>query len=296
MYYSIKQIEVFLRTSKTLSITKTANDLNMTVPAAWKHIKNLEELCEKELFSRKEKQLSLTKVGEDLAINAANFLREKNIFSQKIQSITKNSQHNICISITNTIYNHTLPFISKFLNKEPETKLNMCVDKWSDQQKLMPSSNHDFFIISDPLSYSNRWNIIHLGKLEFVLTASSSNKISSNINITIPDLSEEKFLITNSDSTTTKHQIKLMKKWRINKEPQYLDSYLAIKEAVKANIGISILPKSIIVDDVDSNKLKIIPIDIENFSIDIILAHKNKKVLNKTNNTFKNFFVRSFKI
>ncbi|CAH0538553.1 LysR family transcriptional regulator [Vibrio marisflavi] len=295
MYYSIRQIEVFLRTTETLSITKTAQALNMTVPAAWKHIHNLEQLCQKQLFSRQGKTFLLTPEGVNLAKKAEVFLQARDQLSSSIGQLHQEEQSIIHLSITNTFQSTIFSLLRPFLTQYPHIQLKFSVDKWGDQQENLEVSQQDFFIISDPLAYSSEWQTHTLLRSDFVLTASSFHPLAHKKVIDIHDLKHAQFLSSNSPSATHFNQIKLMKKLETTKPPLYLDSYMAIREAVKANMGIAILPKVILNDDIDTKKLAILPYEVDDFSTELVIVYKKNKYQTTTHQLFKDFLINESK-
>lgn len=79
------RIYTFLELCKTLSYTKTAENLHMTQPAVTQHIKFLEEFYKNKLFLYSGRTLSLTEYGKLLyrylvAMNSdSEKIKEKNI-------------------------------------------------------------------------------------------------------------------------------------------------------------------------------------------------------------------------
>jgi DNA-binding transcriptional LysR family regulator len=291
IYYSIKQIEVFLRTSRTLSITKTAQELNMTAPAAWKHIHNIENLCNKKLFSRVGNKFLLTIEGAKVAQEASLFLEARDKFSFIISELSKEKNTTIYLSITNTFQSIIFSLIRPFLEKYPHVQLDLSIDKWEDQQKNLNTNKQDFFIISDPIKMNKDWSSDILIRSEFILTSSSYHPLAHKSNIKACDLKNMQFLITHSKSTTQQHQIKLMERWGVTRKPQYLDSYMAIREAVKANMGIAILPKITLIEDIEAKKLTMLPMDINKFSVETSLIHKKDKYHSSIHKLFKEFLI-----
>ncbi|ODN42256.1 LysR family transcriptional regulator [Piscirickettsia litoralis] len=295
MYYSIRQIEVFFKTSQTLSITQTAKALNMTVPAAWKHIHNLEQLCQKQLFSRHGKKFLLTPEGAELARGAEVFLQAKDQFSASINELNQEEQATIRLSITNTFQSTIFMLLSPFLEQYPHVQLDLTVDKWGDQQVELENNRHDFYIISDPLTYSQDWETYSLFEFEFVLTVSSAHPLASKKKIDLADLATVQFLTTRLQSPTKIRQKKLMTQWGATKSPLYLDSYMAIREAAKANIGVAILPITTLAEDIKTKKLKVLPYKIDDFSAKLVLINRKNKYQSRAHKLFKDFLIQRTK-
>lgn len=72
----LPQLRTFLEAYRTGSITKAADRLHLTQPAASAHIKSLEVLIEKKLFTRHARGIKPTAIADDLARSIAPHLEQ----------------------------------------------------------------------------------------------------------------------------------------------------------------------------------------------------------------------------
>ena len=72
----LSQLRTFLEAYRTGSITKAAQSLHLTQPAASAHIKSLESLMEKKLFTRHARGIKPTAIADDLARSIAPHLEQ----------------------------------------------------------------------------------------------------------------------------------------------------------------------------------------------------------------------------
>jgi DNA-binding transcriptional LysR family regulator len=72
----LPQLRTFLEAYRTGSITKAAERLHLTQPAASAHIKSLEVLIEKKLFTRHARGIKPTAIADDLARSIAPHLEQ----------------------------------------------------------------------------------------------------------------------------------------------------------------------------------------------------------------------------
>lgn len=68
MNYTLHQLKVFLKVSKTRSITKAAEELNLSQPAVSIQLKNLQDQFEIPLTEVIGRQLYITDFGKEIAI------------------------------------------------------------------------------------------------------------------------------------------------------------------------------------------------------------------------------------
>ena len=76
----------------------------------------------------------------------------------------------------------------------------------------------------------------------------------------------------------------------MKKQPIYVDSYLAAKEAAKANIGIAILPRCIIEEELTSNLLAILPMETTMIKTSFLLVYKSSQLDKGSHEMFFNYF------
>jgi DNA-binding transcriptional LysR family regulator len=289
-HFTIRQIETFYYAAKFLSITQAAQTLYMSPPAAWKHIKNLEILCEKPLFKKIGKTLELTGTGSMLADEVTIFLAARTNLSSVIHEITSEAQQPIQLSITNTFQNVGFNLIQPFIEAFPNIRVDFTLDRWRDQGAIMSENRHDFYMVSDLFAFDHKLVQKKLLSFEYVLVASSKHPLSQCKRLTAHDICHSNYLSTHTASITqTKHN-ELFKQWGMKKQPIYVDSYLAAKEAAKANIGIAILPRCIIEEELTSNLLAILPMETTMIKTSFLLVYKSSQLDKGSHEMFFNYF------
>lgn len=286
--FTIRQIETFYFTAKYLSITQAAKKLYLSAPAVWKHIHNLELLYNKRFFHKEGKQLALTKAGHLLYNQAAIFLNARSNLAKALLEVSDENQP-IVLSITNTFQSIAFKLIQPFINTFPNIKVEFTLDRWTDQEALLASNNHDFYIISDPQNIPETYTQKTLLTYNYVLVASNDNPVSHIKNLKAQDIIHSNYLVTKARSIAQKHHQHIYQKWGMTGKPIYVDSFLAAKEAVSANIGIAMLPECIIQDELDNNKLTQLSIPLEMPTSYLLLVYKNSELEPGNHELFFNF-------
>ena len=83
MNYTLHQLQVFLKVTQTLSITKAAEELHLTQPAVSIQLKNFQDQFEIPLTEVIGRKLYVTDFGKEIAIAAENILNEVNAINYK---------------------------------------------------------------------------------------------------------------------------------------------------------------------------------------------------------------------
>ena len=302
MLYSLRQIEVFIKTTQTLNISRTASLLNMTVPAAWKQINNLENLCGKKLFNRNGKRLSLTSEGFSLIQNANKLINISGSLAENIRLIQQEKQATIKISVGSTLQSFIFNLLNPFIHEHK----NMVQFKFEidSQTHSLQKERHDFYFMFDNTKISHQsYETYPLIMSDFVLVCSNMNKLAYKKEILNNDLQNIQLL-----HSTRTHEIeesytvirlinhyfdKLKADWNNKTSVIYFETYLSLREAVKANLGIGFLPR-ILVDD----GIKILSFhdkNIENMQLKVVGAIKKEDNPSYTHLLLKEYIIQFHK-
>jgi DNA-binding transcriptional LysR family regulator len=250
MNYTLHQLRIYLKVTETLSITKTAEKLNLTQPAISIQLKNFQDQFDYPLIEIINKKIQVTGLGKEIAIAA-----ESNI-NYKSQNYKNKLAGHLKIAIVST-GKYIMPyFLGDYLKQNSGVDLTMDVTNYSKVLSSLLQYEIDFALIShDPDNI--KFEKFDLIKNELFLVGSntSSNTLSGEKAIT-----ESTFLFREEGSRTrlvmenfiAKNKIKIKKKIE-------LTSNEAVKQAVIAGIGYSIMPLIGIRNEIENGLLKIIP-------------------------------------
>jgi DNA-binding transcriptional LysR family regulator len=152
MDFHLEQMKVFYYAAKYLSITKAAEKLYISQPAASKAIKVLEEKLGVTLFLRTPKGLHLTEQGEklnDYVCQAFHFL-EAGV--KKLDGLQQQGEGQLRIGAGDTLCKYLLlPLLEKFRLSHPKIKLKVCNKSRPEILKLMKQGELDYCIFNLPV-------------------------------------------------------------------------------------------------------------------------------------------------
>lgn len=267
-----RQLEVFLAIVKFKSFSKAAEHLYLTQPTVSNHLFNLERDLDTVLInrSRSNKDISLTKAGEllyDYAVNIVN-LRENAKF--KLGEFKGKIVGNIEIASSTVPGQYIIPEIICEFNKiYPDVTFTICHYDSSQVVKGIISGDIDFGIVGAKISH-NQLKYVNLMDDELVVvTPYNYFDKNKNAKITLEDLLKEKLILREKGSGTRKIIEKNLKQKNIEinklQVVAYIESTEAIKQCIKKGLGISILSKHVIENEV---KYKLLDyMDISNIEL-----------------------------
>jgi DNA-binding transcriptional LysR family regulator len=243
---------------KSGSISKAAEVLDLTQPAVSIQLKNLQKHFDVPLTETIHKKLYITSFGKEIARAAENLIAEAQQISRKTKALRGELSGQLRISVVST-GKYVIPyFLSSFLSKHQGVELNLDVSNKQGALAHLRDNEIDFALVST-LPKNLNVDSEDLMRNELFLVASSEMPIPRSRNQ--HDLLRKLTLIFREEGSATNqamnqflesNDIKVFRKIQ-------LTSNEAVKQAVIAGLGVSILPMIGIRQELAAGRLKIIP-------------------------------------
>ncbi|MEK0423568.1 MAG: HTH-type transcriptional activator CmpR [Bacteroidota bacterium] len=256
MNYTISQLKIFLKVVEFGSITKAADDLNLTQPAVSIQLKNFQKDFKFPLTEIINKKLYVTDFGREIASACENILNELEIINYKSLGYNNNYTGKLKISIVST-GKYIMPyFLSEFLNAHPDVDLLMDVTNKTKVVSSLEKNEIDFALVS---ILPDNLNVAELELMENQLYLVGNKEVAKEIMNNKKSIDSKPFIYREQGSGTRQMMEKFIGKNKFHtKKKIELTSNEAVKQAVIAGIGISIMPIIGIKSEIASGKLKII--------------------------------------
>jgi len=258
MNYTLHQLKVFLKISKTKSITKAAIELHLTQPAVSIQLKNFQDQFEIPLTEVIGRQLYITDFGKEIATTAEQILIEVDKINFKTLAYKGIISGVLRLSVVST-GKYVMPyFISDFLNGNNGIELNMDVTNKSKVIKALKNNEIDFALVSSlPDDIHVESETLMLNKLFLV----SNKNFKVDKDITFEESLADIPHIYREEGSATRLQMEnyFSNKGYLIKSKLQLTSNEAVKQAVIAGIGVSIMPLIGLKNELENGDIKIIP-------------------------------------
>ena len=287
MNYTLHQLEIFRTIAELQSVTKASEHLFLTQPAVSIQLKNFQAQFNLPLFEIVGRKLYITEFGEEISETAFKILEQVENIKYKSAIFEGKIAGKLNISIVSTA-KYTMPyFLSDFIKTNEMVSLTMDVTNKMTVLRSLENNECDFAMVS---TIPKKLNIERIelmkNKLYFV---ANRNFNPSKKKVLLKDLNKSLFIFRESGSATrlAMEQYLVKHKIAIEKEME-LTSNEAVKQAVIAGLGISIMPIIGIKNELRNGDLQII--EMTDFPLEtnwnlIWLKSKNLSLVAKT---FKN--------
>jgi DNA-binding transcriptional LysR family regulator len=258
MNYTLNQLRIFVKVVQLQSVTKASEELHLTQPAVSIQLKNFQDQFEIPLTEVVGRKIFVTEFGQEIAQAAIQILDQVNTITHKTLAYKGQLFGKIKISIVST-GKYVMPyFLGPFLKNNPGVELDMDVTNKNKVLKSLQNNEVDFALVSI-LPESLKFEKIDLmqNKLFFV----ANNTFVSKSTKTEFIFNETPLVFRENGSGTrqamerfiTQNSIEVQKKME-------LTSNEAVKQAIMAGLGCSIMPLIGIQKEIQNKDLQIIPI------------------------------------
>lgn len=277
MHYTLHQLQVFLKVAQLKSITKASEELNMTQPAVSIQLKNLQDQFDIPLTEVQGRQLYVTDFGKEILVMAERIISEVYAINYKTLAFKGHLSGRLKISSVST-GKYIIPyFLSGFIKEQSGIELMLDVTNKSKVINSLENNEVDFALVS-VLPEKLQINKIDLMPNKLYVVGNFDRKFKKGIydkNI----LDELPIIFREEGSGTRLVMEKFIAK---NKLPVHkkmeLTSNEAVKQALIAGLGFSIMPLIGIKNELLNKDLQIV--NVKDFPIKTtwhLIWLKNKK-------------------
>ncbi len=259
MNYTINQLRIFLKITQSVSITKASEELHLSQPAVSIQLKNFQNQFDLPLTELVGRKLFITDFGKEIAAAAERILNEVNAINYKTLAYKGKLIGSLKLSVVST-GTYIIPnFLSGFLKQNEGVELKLDVTNKSKVIQSLEKNEVDFSLVSVIPDH------IKLHKLELMQnklylignrdTVYKEKLYNKNIFEKIPLIYRETGSGTRQvmENFIIKNKLPVIKKFE-------LTSNEAVKQAVIAGMGYSIMPLIGIKNELTNGELQIIPV------------------------------------
>lgn len=259
MNFTLNQLQIFLKIVETQSITKASQELHITQPAVSIQLRNLQDQFEIPLTEIIGRKIYITDFGKELAKTAENILNQVHSINYKSSSFKGLLTGKLKLSIVST-GKYVMPhFLSAFIKEHPNVDLYMDVTNKSKVIESLENNEVDFALVS---ILPSNLDIEKIDLLQNKLYLVGKNKLDINKHNSIEETFKKTPLIFREKGSGTRQtmeryldnqQISILKKIE-------LTSNEAVKQALLADLGYSIMPLIGIKNELFNKELVITPV------------------------------------
>ena len=259
MNYTLNQLNIFLKIAQTGSVTKAADELHLTQPAVSIQLKNFQEQFDIPLTEVVGRKIYITDFGREIAEAAENIINQVHAINYKTLAYKGQLAGRLKISVVST-GKYVMPyFLTDFMIQHSGVELLMDVTNKNKVIDNLENNEVDFVLVS---VLPEGLNIEKLDLLQNKLFLVGRNFEGTGKDIQTKELLAHIPLIFREKGSGTRQSMESFierKNIQVFKKME-LTSNEAVKQALLAGLGYSIMPLIGIRNELHNKELQIIPI------------------------------------
>lgn len=283
-----QRIRVFGAVAAHLSFSRAAEELSISQPGVTFHIKALEREYGVNLFERVGRHLYLTDAGRTLSTYVQRLSLVEEEAHVALQELKGLSSGLLVVGASATIGIYLLPeVVGEFRNRHPGIKVSLRVGNKRHTIERLLRNEVDFGLVAGPVLDDALIQEPYVDD-ELVVICSPAHRFAHEPVVYPGELRRETFLVREPGSGTQELVDARLRQLSIDPaDSMQLGSTEAIKQAVAANLGISIASRYTVESELDSGRLCIADIPAVRMTRRLLLLHHKDKRLSKTAIAFR---------
>ncbi len=260
MNYTLSQLRIFLKITQTQSVTKASEELHLTQPAVSIQLKNFQNQFDIPLTEVVGRKIYITEFGKEIAESVEAILNQVQTINHKTLKYKGQLAGKLKISVVST-GKYVMPyFLSAFMKQHSGIELLMDVTNKAQVMESLENNKVDFSLVSIIPSTLNIEKLDLLQNKLYLIGNTEQNfkksPYSKDIFKDLPLIYREKGSGTRQamESFIERNNIPVLKKME-------LTSNEAVKQAVLAGLGYSIMPLIGIKNELQDQELQIVPVN-----------------------------------
>lgn len=259
MNYTLNQLQIFLKIVQTQSVTKAAAELHLTQPAVSIQLKNFQDQFDIPLTEVVGRKIYITDFGREIAEAADQIINQVYAINYKTLAYRGQLTGRLKISVVST-GKYVMPhFLTDFVKEHNGIELMMDVTNKNKVIDSIENNEVDFALVS---LLPSSLNVERLDLLQNKLYLVGNAKATITKGLKPKELFHDLPLIFREKGSGTRQamerfieqqEISVLKKME-------LTSNEAVKQALMADLGFSIMPLIGIKNELANEQLQIIPV------------------------------------
>ncbi len=276
---NFNQLRIFYSVAKNSSVTLAAKELFLTQPAVSIQIHLLEEDNNVKLFNRSGKGITITEEGRLLLSYAERVFNLSDEMEEALRQMKSLDRGKLKIGSSRTIGSYYLPQLFEiFKLKYPHIEIQMDISNSSRVIEEILSFQNDIGFIG--IDYFHKNLVLKpFIKERLVLITPPDHELTRKKVISFKELNGQKMIMREKGSGTMELIKQELTKSKVSVETvMELGSNEAIKRAIEAGLGVSIISNNVVKREKDQGRIKVLHFSSNKDIIRYfyIIYHKNK--------------------
>lgn len=260
-----RRLQVFHTVARLLSFTKAAEHLHMTQPAVTFQVRQLEEYFNTRLFDRTHNRISLTAAGERVYHFADRIFDLYGEMDNAVRELTGEVSGVLLLGASTTIAEYMLPaLLGNFKTKYPDVNIRLQVANTDQIVSMIENNSIDLGVVE--ASVSNKNLVVETCRMDqMVLIVPKGHALANESRVSMSRIADFPYICREEGSGTREVVLEHLNAGGVDtcnlNIVMELGSPEAVKGAVEAGMGVSIISRATVAKELALDTLVAINID-----------------------------------
>jgi DNA-binding transcriptional LysR family regulator len=271
------QLEHFLAVAEEGNFTRAAERVCRTQPAVSQSVKKLEEEIGAPLFARDVHEISLTEAGRTLVEYARRMVGLRDEAMRQLGGLRHLDGGRLSIAAHESAAVYLLPGpLRRYFDRFPQIKVGIYRSRLEEIPRQVMDRERDIGFVKDKPAF-HELNALRIHSDAMVLIASPGHPLAARGDVHVRDLGNEPFVVHHLCSSTEQKILRLFEshgtRCRIAAE---LWSFENIKHFVRQDVGLAIIPRVCVAQELQAGSLQEIPVQGMDLPRDTYMIFRDK--------------------
>lgn len=291
LHLTLRQLQVFEVAATNLNFSLAAKQLFLSQPAVSMQIKQLEENIGLPLFEQMGKKIFLTEAGRELSHYSRSISQQLADMEAVFDEMKGLGKGKFTLSVVNTANYFTPQLLARFCQRYPDINVILQVANRDAVLKQLADNSTDLAILGQPPDGLDI-NAVPFLDNPLVVIAAPGHPLAKLKRVKFALLAKETFLSRELGSGTRSAMERIFKRHKIQPHiSMEMETNEAIKQAVRAGMGLGILSLHSIELELETKRLAML--NVEHFPLPRhwYVAHRSSKRFSSAAAAFKKFLL-----
>ena len=292
---TLSQLRTFCTVAKLNSFSRAAEKLHLTQPAVSAQVVALEEFLKVKLFDRVGKKISLSDSGHIVLKAADEVLERLAKLNRDLMDLGELNAGHIAIGASQVVGSYLMPeLLAQFRGEVPGIDLDVRIEMSRRIVDMLIEGEIDVGIIGEGTPISDeRIAVKPILRDELILIVPSSHIFAQMKSVRPASLAQMPFVLPRRDSASSESLLEQLAAEGIRPDNvMELGNIGAVKRAVEAGLGISIVSRLAVAHELEDGRLKAVRITGMKLERQISLCWHHGRPFSRATEAFVGFVGR----
>ena len=260
-----RRLQVFHTVARLLSFTKAADNLHMTQPAVTFQVRQLEEYFNTRLFDRTHNRISLTEAGRRVYEYADKIFLLYDDMEGSVRELTGDVSGVLMIGASTTIAEYMLPaLLGDYKARYPHVGIRLKVSNTDAIVSMVEYNEIDLGVVEAPVANKNL--VVELCRVDqLVAVLAPAHPLAERDRVAVSELLQFPYIAREEGSGTREVMQEYLRAAGLSANQlntiMELGSPEAVKGAVEAGMGVSVLSRTTVNKELRLGTLVAVPLE-----------------------------------